>query len=93
MQFSTVTRANNGVAGTVVVNVPENRSKTSGNLPILHCPDGIPDGLVELGTVPRPERTERLFFGYDGTDKETGTLRTGVWYHANPFQPTVILVR
>lgn len=62
-------------------------------LPILSVADGIPDGLVELGSVPHPERGEFLFFGYDGTSAETGTLRTGVWYHANPFQPTVILVR
>ncbi len=93
VQFSTITRANNSVTGTVVVNVPENRSKTPGNLPILSCPDGIPDGLVELGSVPHPERTERLFFGYDGTDAETGTLRTGVWYRSRPILPTMILVK
>ena len=64
-----------------------------GNLPILSCPDGIPDGLVELGSVPHPERTERLFFGYDGTDAETGTLRTGVWYRSRPILPLMLLVR
>ena len=93
VQFSTITRANGNVTGTVVVNVPENRSKTPGNLPILSCPDGIPDGLVQLGSVPHPERSERLFFGYDGTDEETGTLRTGVWYRARPILPTLILFR
>ncbi len=93
VQFSTITRANGGVTGTIVVNVPENRSRTPGNLPILSCAGGIPDGFVELGTVPNPERTERLFFGYDGTDAETGTLRTGVWYRSRPILPLMILVR
>ena len=93
LQFSTVVRANANVTGTVVVNVPENRSKTPGNLPILSCPDGIPDGIVELGSVPHPERSERLFFGYDGTDAETGVLRTGVWYRSRPILPMMILMR
>ena len=70
-----------------------NRSRTPGNLPILSCAGGIPDGFVELGTVPNPERTERLFFGYDGTDAETGTLRTGVWYRSRPILPSLIFVR
>lgn len=59
----------------------------------LACAGGIPDGLVELGSVPYPERRERLFFGFDGTSAETGTLRTGVWYRSNPVLPTLIFVR
>ena len=43
--------------------------------------------------MPYPERSERLFFGYDGTSAETGTLRTGVWYRSNPVLPTIIVVR
>jgi len=76
-----------------VVNVVENRSRTPGKFPILACAGGISDGLVELGSVPYPDRGECLFFGYDGSDAETGTLRTGVWYCSNPVLPTVILVR
>ena len=76
-----------------VVNVVENRSQTPGDLPILSCAGGIPNGLVELGSVPHPDRGELLFFGYDGTSAETGALRTGVWYHSRPILPTVILVR
>ena len=75
------------------VNVVENRSKTPGFVPVLACAGGIPDGLVELGSVPYPERGERLFFGYDGTSAETGALRTGVWYFSNPGSPTVLIVR
>ncbi len=77
----------------LVVNIVENRSQMSGNLPILSVEGGIPDGLVSLGSVPYSDRGERLFFGYDGTDAETGTLRSGVWYRSRPILPTVILVR
>lgn len=93
VQFSTITRANGVVDGTIVVNVPESRCRTPGKFPIFSCAGGIPDGFVEFGSVPRPERDERLFFGYDGTDAETGTLRTGVWYRSRPNLPTMILVK
>ena len=82
-----------GASYAFAVNIVENRSKTPGLVPVLACSGGIPDGLVELGSVPYPERRERLFFGYDGTAAETGTLRTGVWYRSNPVLPTLILIR
>ena len=90
VRFATLTR--NGAA-SVTVNIVENRSRTPGNVPVLLVDGGIPDGFVELGAVPHPERTERLFFGYDGTDAETGALRTGVWYRSRPILPTMILVK
>ena len=90
VRFASLTR--NGAA-SVTVNVVENRSRTPGNVPVLLVDGGIPDGFVELGAVPHPERTERLFFGYDGTDAETGTLRTGVWYRSRPILPTIIMVK
>ena len=82
-----------GASYAFAVNIIENRSKAPGIVPVLACSGGIPDGLVELGSVPYPERSERLFFGYDGTAAETGTLRTGVWYRSNPVLPTIILIR
>ena len=92
VSVASVARSGNA-AVAFTVNIVENRCKLPGVYPVFACEAGIPDGLVELGSVPHPENGNRLFFGYDGTDEETGTLRTGVWYRSRPILPTLILFR